>query len=534
MARVAVEMERGSWTIPTFRGAPHLDLPPLTYWLAAGCHRLERLPPELAYRLPSTLAAMLGLWLTFVLGRALFDRRIGFLAVGIQASTYLYFRKAGWLDDDLLFAVSSQLALSGFVLATQKNTRRFWPVLAWIGLAAGALAKSAVLALGLVFGTLLFYFFFGGGMALVQRGFSRVRSLPGMAIFVLLTAPWYAMAIGWEGGALFDSHVVAQHFGRLMGPAPDSGPPYYYILALLFGFLPWSLFLPLGVLHGKDRLGRDGERLAFFWVVFTLVALTVASSKRPEYALFVWPALSLLVAAALFETRESFTVWEDFLRRGVFVVVPYLLMVPALGVLLCVAAYFAGYPEIDERLQALLADRKAALAMLGIAAAAAVVSLIVAWRVHKLLLQKEIPRAAFGLVCATIFLFFMSSFFYGGANSLLSSREVLGKFSAQMPPGAPLAVYGQGRPEVLYYLGNARSIDHFSYLDAFDAEDPIRKRLEAYLGQPREVFLISTEAELEKLKEHFPTLSRSLRVAGRAPHGLEGEYVLVSNRPDRS
>jgi len=532
MARVTAEMEDGRWILPSFRGASQLELPPLTYWLAAACHRFERLPPELAYRLPSTLAAMLGLWFTFVLGRALFDGRIGFLAVGIQASTYLYFRKAGWLDDDLLFAVSCQLALSGFALAARKDARRFWPVLAWIGLAAGALAKSVLLAFGLVFGTLLFYLFFGGGTALVKRGFSRIRSLTGMAIFLLLTVPWYAVAVGREGSTFFDSHFVVQHFGRLTGSAPDSGPPYYYLIALFIGFLPWSLFLPLGLLHGKDRLGRDGERLTFVWVVFTLVALTIASSKKPEYALVIWPALSLLVSAAFFETRESFTIWEDFLRRGVFVAVPYLLMLPAVVVLLCAAAYFAGYPEKDERLQALLADRKAVLAGLGIAGAAAAVSLLLARRVHKFLLQKDIPKAAFEFACITIFLFFTSTFFYEASNSFLSSRGALEKFSTQIPPGAPLAVYGEKRAEVFYYLGDTKKIGHFSYLDARDSEDPIRKKLETYLKQPQEAFLISSKAELDKLKELFPALSRSLRVAARAPRGLEGEYVLVSNRQE--
>jgi 4-amino-4-deoxy-L-arabinose transferase-like glycosyltransferase len=541
MARVTVEMQDGSWIIPSLGGAPELNRPPLTYWLAAACHRLSRLshefarlPPELTYRLPSTLAAMLGLWLTFVLGRALFDGRIGFLAVAIQASSYLYFRKAGWLDDDLLFAVSCQLALSGFALAAGKDAPRFWPVLAWIGLAAAALTKSLFLAFGIVLGPLLCYLFLGGGMALVRRGFSRGRSLSGIAIFLLLTVPWYATAIAREGGAFFDSHVVLQHVGRFTGSAPDSGPPYYYLIALFLGFSPWSLFLPLGLLHGKDRLRRDGERLTFVWVLFTLVVLTIASSKKPEYILSIWPALSLLVSAAFFETRESFSVWEDFLRRGVFVAVPYLLMVPAVVVLLGTGAYFTGYSGNDERMQALLADRNVVFTALGIAAAAAIVALVVARRVHKFLVQKEIPKAAFEFACITIFLFFTSSFYYEQINVFLSSREALEKFSAQLPAGAPLAVYGARRPEVLYYLGKAKNVGHFSHVDVFDAEDPIRKKLETYLTQPQEVFLISSKGELDRLEEHFPALSRSLRVAAQAPRGLEGEYVLMSNRQEGS
>jgi 4-amino-4-deoxy-L-arabinose transferase-like glycosyltransferase len=530
VALVARGMERGSWLVPYLGGEPYLDNPPLSYWLPAAFHQITRWDPLLSYRLPVVLAAVLGLFLTYQAGRLLFDGRIGFLAAVIQASTFFYYQQASWLDDDLLFAVSVQLALTSSILATRKGTSSRWKILAWIGLLGAALSKSVFLGLGLVLGPLVFFLFLEGGLAGLKRGFRRLSSWPGFTLFVLLGAPWYLFGALPNGAVFFKAHILGQHFERLANSQQDPEPPYYYLLSILWGFLPWSIFLPLGILHGKDRLHRDGERLSILWAIFTLAAMSFVSSKKAGYMLVVWPPLSLLISAALFETKEWFTLWEGFLRSGVFRVVPALLKVPLVLVLAVAVAYFGGYFQDlgDERLKQFFADRTAFLSCLGLAALAAAMDFVVSYRVRALTLQKALPRAAFELASAALFSFFAGTFFYQGLNELESSRATLERFAAKIPQGAPAAVYGRKRPEIYYYVD--RPLERFSYPDPKAPEDPEALKLQKFLRQTEAVFLITSKDEFKKLELQFSSLLTLLKILDEGRGAWSHEYVLVGNK----
>jgi hypothetical protein len=254
------------------------------------------------------------------------------------------------------------------------------------------------------------------------------------------------------------------------------------------------------------------------------IAHAIPGQTRPRYP-------DLLIAAAFFETREWFTVWEDFLRQGVLTIVPPLLKLPLLVVVVSAAAYLTGYLEklSDERLRQVLADRTAVLWSLGLAGAAAAVLFAVSYRVRRLVLAKDVTRAAFELACAAVFLFFVSGFFYDGINLFESSRPAMERFSASLPADARVAVYGEKRAEIFYYLRDGRDIEHLEYPDSLRNDDPAFKRLEEFLKHPAPAFLIASRADLETLKSQFASLVPILHEKGAARLGSGEEYVLVGN-----
>src|SRR5579862_6624405 len=76
-SEIAREMiETGDWTVPHFWYLPHLDKPPLTYWLVALSMKTFG-QNEWAVRLPVALAGISGVWAAFLLGRSLGGRRVG-------------------------------------------------------------------------------------------------------------------------------------------------------------------------------------------------------------------------------------------------------------------------------------------------------------------------------------------------------------------------------------------------------------------------------------------------------------------------
>src|SRR5947209_9212086 len=61
-------MESGNLIVPTFNGQLRVDKPVLFYWLQIGCYAIFG-PNEFAARLPSALAALVTLLLSYRLGR---------------------------------------------------------------------------------------------------------------------------------------------------------------------------------------------------------------------------------------------------------------------------------------------------------------------------------------------------------------------------------------------------------------------------------------------------------------------------------
>jgi len=540
-ALIASSMEAtGDWLIPRQATTPDLRHPPLLYWLAAGSHAALRLDPRWSYRFPVALFAVLSLWLTYLAGRRLFDGRIGFLAATIQASTFLFFRHAGRLDDDLVFAVGCQLALTAFVIATRPGVSRGWLCLGHLGLAIAALSKSAPLAFVLVFGVLALYFFFDPDSGGVRRSLARLFSPAGVAVFLVLTGPWYAWVGYHEPARFFYVHVVGQHFARVFDAPSHSRLPHYYVMQILIGFLPWSIVLPLGLMHAKDRMVRPGERLVLFSILGPLVLLSLVSSKKPGYILFVWPALSLAVAAGLFEVRERYSVWEDYLRKYGVTVLAALLKVPLGVALVLVGFYYSGYlPDLvriscglDEnnakRVALILSGAHPGILPSAVLLGAGALCFLASRRVGRLTKEEEYPRAAFEFGTATLFVFLTISFLSVGANEVKSSRFFVEEIQNQVG-SAPLGVYGYSRPAILYYL--TRHSLHLPYPSPGLEVDPAVKALTAYLGRPRKVFLLAETSDYDKLCQLYSSLGEQLHVQARGHLGWTRAYVLLANQP---
>lgn len=533
-AELTRQMEStGDWVVPRLYGEPYLDVPPLVCWLGGAVHMATGLDPRFSYRLPMVLGAIFGLWLTYLAGRKFFDGRVGFLAATLQASTLAMFSRAAWLDDDLMFAICVQLAFTSFALLSRRGSSTRWAYAGWLGVAGCALTKSLLLGLVLIIPPLVLFLFFEGGVDSVKLGFRRARNVKAITLFLVLAAPWYVAVSLSNAGTLMEAHLLGQHLGRLVGSAQDAHPAYYYLLRVFPDFFPWCLFIPLALLHGKDRMGRDGQRLCMFWAIFMLILLSFVSSKKPGFLLVIWPALSLLVAAAFFESQEWFSLWEDYLRQGVFRIIPVLLKVPFFLVLIAAGAYFSGYTEKleDSRLQGLLADRESVLWTLGLLAAAGALLFLAAGRVRRFLREKAFPRAAFEAACAMLFLLFSLTFLNGGRNALQSSRVVLEQFSTEIPAAAPVAVYGRKDPEIAYYFETPEPLTHLDYPETLKKreENPNYRRIREFLERPETVFVVSTREELEALLRQFSSLGKLVAILDAGRGGDGREYVLASN-----
>ncbi|HLU46866.1 MAG TPA: hypothetical protein VK116_02240, partial [Planctomycetota bacterium] len=536
-----------SWqevVFPRLGGEPHLQTPPLFFWLAEGSRiALDPLgvPPLVAYRVPLVLCALLGVWLTYLIGRALFDGRIAFLGAVLHGTTALFFFDATRIGPELLFTTFCELAAAGFILAglsprvDQVKGSRLWSACLWIGLALAALSGPVVIAVALVVLPFTLAAFFRGGVGDLRATWRRAMGGKAfLLLFIAIAAPWF-IAAGIEHRAqLWDDYVLAGHLGIGADEAPRGFLGSYPVL-LVLGFLPWTFFVPIGVFHGKDRTARPGQRAAIYWVFGGALLLVLIPPYDSSFLLYLWPPLALLIPAALYEELEVYSVWESILLVGTTRLLPRVLRLPIYLTVVVAGLWLAGaLPKIfGERFAEAFSDRTTMGTVLALWAAGGVASWFLARRVQYFVDREERGSAVFESARAALFFLFIAQLSAPVIDRAQSARFFVESVKSQLGD-VPIASYGAtALHELDYYLGAPH--EHFPLLDPTappgTPEDAPRQRLEAYLKSEKPVYILASQKAVEGLEIQFPGLRTLFHRTGiEGWLGADGRWVVLSNR----
>jgi 4-amino-4-deoxy-L-arabinose transferase-like glycosyltransferase len=125
-ALVAREMwESGNWILPQLDGSVYAEKPPLFFWVVNLSTFILGKDLEFVNRLPSALAGVACLLITFLFGERLFHPRIGFLSGLALATCFLFPQLSRWMMLDSLFTLLFLLTLLTFYHGYgQEETRR--------------------------------------------------------------------------------------------------------------------------------------------------------------------------------------------------------------------------------------------------------------------------------------------------------------------------------------------------------------------------------------------------------------------------
>lgn len=296
-AEAAREMlESDNWRLPTFNFQLRVDKPALLYWLQIFAYRTFGVG-EFGARLPSALAGVAAVLLTYELGRMMFGAGTGLLAGLLLASAVMFCAAAHFANPDALLTACTVLTFLCFWRGYARSGR---VAHVSIGVAAGlaVLAKGPV---GLVLPAAAAVAFLGWSRRL--RLLRDRRLALGVLSFGLVALPWYVW-VGTETKFEFLRRFIGTHnVGRFLGPMEGHGGPfYYYLAAFVLGFAPWSVFAgPTGWYAWKGE--PDGDRSAYrflgCWVAVYLTFFSVAQTKLPNYILPLYPAAAILTARFL-------------------------------------------------------------------------------------------------------------------------------------------------------------------------------------------------------------------------------------------
>jgi 4-amino-4-deoxy-L-arabinose transferase-like glycosyltransferase len=318
-------------------GLDYLDKPPLLFWLSSGSMALFGIN-TFAYKLPSLLLTVLGLYSTYRFTCLYYSRKTGIYAALILATTQALFQITNDLRTDtnlLVFVIFSVWQLSLFV----RNNGWTNLLLGFVGVAFAMMAKGPI---GLVTVAIALGFDF-----LVRKEWKLIfnwKWLIGLAVVAILLIP-----LTWGLYTQFDLHPEksaygidspsgvrffywTQSFGRITGESQwDNGAGFFFFFhSILWDFQPWILYLILGTgaairsffTKDADKKRKEYITLGGFLIVF--LALSLSRFKLPHYVFVTFPFGAVLAADYLLKMKGKWALWYQGFFNLLFSVVAIL------------------------------------------------------------------------------------------------------------------------------------------------------------------------------------------------------------------
>jgi 4-amino-4-deoxy-L-arabinose transferase-like glycosyltransferase len=312
-AEAAREMvATGDFVTLHVNGVRYLEKAPLPYWLVAVSYEIFGVN-EFSTRLPMVLSVMLLGVLGSVWARRAFGERTGIYAalfVYTCAGVYLFTRI---LIPEVLLSLLIAAALYFFLTALEPAGESWRWYVGYAMMALGVLTKGLI-ALAFPCGAAFFFLLITGEW----RRWREFRLASGMALFLVIAAPWHILA-GLRNPGTADHHgffwfyFVNEHYLRFLGrryPRDYNKLPaaLYWSLHLVWLF-PWSFYLPAALRTAIQEWRGRRERSAagksdfasrtrlLYWILAGVVLIFFAISTNQEY--YTFPAyLPLLILLA--------------------------------------------------------------------------------------------------------------------------------------------------------------------------------------------------------------------------------------------
>ena len=506
--------ESGDWVEIRLGDAARNKKPVGAYWAQAASIMatggLEDRPGRTLFvqRLPSVVAGVLAVLLTYLAAIPMIGRRGAVLAAAMLATSLIFVFEAHIAKTDALLLAATTGAFAALA-RLRAGRARGMAFLFWGALGASVLIKGPV----------------GPGIAALclvtlfawERRAAWARPLLNPLALLLFFAIWlpWLVAIGLATDGQFFADSLGRDFGgKLAGAAENhGGPPGYYALTVFLSLWPAVLFLLPGLAfawqasrRGGNSLPARGMRLCLAWAVPFWLVLEVVPTKLIHYPLPLFPALCAAMAGAALAigaTRErgdrSTYVGTRWVSGLLFIVST----AAVLGVVLYVQSSY-GDDALDVPAY-ILAAAAGALALAG------AVGLF-------------LSRMGLAVISAGLAAIVMSTAAYG----VLAPRVDAARLSERLAAApAPLLSPHYTETSLLFYAGR----DHVRLGDDADVED--------WAGWTRGTLILDTRANPRAVAEVTARAGRDgicLRETGRVAginysRGEEVDFVLLRQTP---
>ncbi len=304
------------WITPRWNWQTFFDYPIWGYWMVALSFKFFGVS-EWAARLPVALTAIAVVILSFYtlryFGLNKQDKQLEVRQLWIRAwiGTAVVALNPGWIGwgrtsvtDMFLSGAIAMTMLSFFLGYAQPEKPKIQQRLYLITPIFAAIAVLAKGPVGLLLPILAI-----GIFLIYVRQFKTVllelKLIPMIAIFLVITIPWYAAATKINGSEFIGTFFGMSNFERFTSVIyRHAGPWYFYLPYCFILLLPWSIFLPLAIarlqfwrrkIWTSTPRNRQLGLFCLVWFVVILVFFSVAATKLAGYILPIVPAGAILI-----------------------------------------------------------------------------------------------------------------------------------------------------------------------------------------------------------------------------------------------
>lgn len=290
----------------------YLDKPPLLFWLSSFFFSFLGVN-HFAYRLPSILISLLGVFSTYKLGKRLYNEKVGVYSAIIYASNFgIFVINHDVRTDTLLtgFTVFSIWQL--YIYLQDKKKLNFLLGFVGIGLAISTKGPIGLIIPVLALGPHLIY------QKKWKDIFSPVWVLGILIVFIVLI-PMMISVYAQHGFIGLKFHFWSQSFGRFTGESKweNSAGPFFFVHSFLWSFIPWSIFAVVAyykkwvsAIKSYEKSNNE-EVLTLSGITLVFILMSMANYKLPHYIYVVFPLVSIVTARYIDKTFKPVK-WEGF------------------------------------------------------------------------------------------------------------------------------------------------------------------------------------------------------------------------------
>jgi len=295
-AQVAREMlKTGNYLVPHLGAEAYPHKPPLFFWLIALCSIKAGDVTAASARLPSALAALGIILLTYFLGRKLYNPFTGFVAglILFTAIEFFWLASRAHLDMTLSFWIVLSLFLF-YCGYTDKQGGKWFYLMSYFFMGLAVLTKGPV---GVIIPIIAISLFLA-----VEKEFSKfkeIQLLKGLLIILGTVAIWLVPACIMGGLDFTKNILLKENLGIIKNSFSHKAPFYFFLQYFPRDFLPWTFFIPSAAIYfWQQKRTRQTLDILFplVWFFGGFIFLSSISSKRNIYLLPLYPAAALMMA----------------------------------------------------------------------------------------------------------------------------------------------------------------------------------------------------------------------------------------------
>ena len=303
----------GDWLSPRIYGDFWFDKPIMFYWELLIAYKIFGVG-EFASRFFPAVFATLGMFLTYFFGAKLYDKKIGFAAAIILATSLEYWYLSHAVITDMTLLVMFSLTLMTFYMGYREKNPRLY-------LISFAASGVAVLTKGPI------GFFLPGLIILIflawQKDLSHLKEIfraKNFLLFAAIVSIWYLPMTFIHGSEFIENFLGVHNLLRAtVSEYAKTDVWYYYSLISLIGFFPWSVLLIIGAIKNLRSLPTLDvpEKFLAVWALTVVIFFQLCATKYVTYTL---PAM---IPAAILIAKYFVSRWKIFIGTAAATLIIY-------------------------------------------------------------------------------------------------------------------------------------------------------------------------------------------------------------------